>query len=56
MASLKAAVAAYRNGEEAVGVSIQDGDDAGLVMDKAGDLIWHALDDAGRREWVLKVV
>ena len=55
-AVLKAAVAAYRNGEEAVGVQIMDADDAGLVMDKVGDLAWHALDDAGRREWMLKVV
>lgn len=53
---LEAAVAAYRNGEEGVGIQIQDANDVALVMDKAGDMIWNTLDEAAHREWLLRVV
>jgi hypothetical protein len=39
-----------------VGILIEDGDDQALVMDKAGDLLWNALDESARREWLLKAV
>lgn len=52
---MEAAVTAYRDGEERVGIQIQDAQDVALVMDKLGELVWETLDEAGRREWLLKV-
>lgn len=50
-----AAIQAYGYGAETVGVRIQDANDEALVMDKLGDLLWNALDESVRREWLLKV-
>jgi hypothetical protein len=53
---MAAAVQSFYFGSETVGVQIQDADDQALVMDKAGDLLWNALDESARREWLLKAV
>lgn len=51
---LASAAQAYRYAAETVGIRNQNADDAALVMDKLGDLVWNELDDAARREWLLK--
>jgi hypothetical protein len=39
-----------------VPAEFEDGQTEALAMDLTGDLLWNALDESARREWLLKAV
>ncbi len=51
---LEAAVTAFRSAQARVFISPGSTEADKQLMDAAGDLVWNALDDAARREWLLK--
>lgn len=53
---LESAVAAFRATQQRTFTAPGTTEADKQLMDEAGDLVWNALDDVTRREWLLKAV